>query len=215
MADGCDQVVLLAAGLDTRAFRLAWPGPVRLYELDLPEVLTFKNEVLARVGATPRCERTVIPADLREDWHAELAKTSFGPARPTAWLIEGLMLYLTAAQAESLLLAVSELSPPGSRLSFEHSQMAANDLLSQARTMPAMSKYTRLWKGGLGGDAPAWLDRHRWQPELHELATVAASYGRDIPGTATGGFVTAVRVSEEPARATDVPHVGRSPGRQR
>jgi hypothetical protein len=91
----------------------------------------------------------------------------------------------------------------------------AGDLLSQARTAPAMSEYTALWKGGLGENAPAWLAQHGWQPQLYELSAVAASYGRDIPGTASGGFLTADRVSEGPARATDVPHVRRSSGQRR
>jgi methyltransferase (TIGR00027 family) len=63
-ASGCRQVVLLAAGLDTRAYRLAWPPGVRVFELDLPEVLTFKDHVLAGRRASPRCERTTVPADL-------------------------------------------------------------------------------------------------------------------------------------------------------
>jgi len=133
VAGKCRQVVLLAAGLDTRAFRLTWPKPVRLYEIDLPDVLAFKHEVLTRSGASPRCERTVVPADLRADWPARLEKAGFSADQPAAWLTEGLMLYLTASQAASLLCAVSRLSAPVSRLSFEHAPMAANDLLVQAR----------------------------------------------------------------------------------
>ena len=46
-------MVLVAAGLDTRAYRLQWPTGVHLYELDLPEVLTFKEAVLAARGGQP------------------------------------------------------------------------------------------------------------------------------------------------------------------
>jgi methyltransferase (TIGR00027 family) len=74
---GCGQVVLLAAGLDTRAFRLAWPAGARLFELDLPDVLTFKESVLAACGAVPRCERVTVPAGLREDWPRALASSGF------------------------------------------------------------------------------------------------------------------------------------------
>jgi hypothetical protein len=72
--------------------------------------------------------------------------------------------------------------------------MATAALTSQARQMPAMQQYTKLWKGGLGADAPGWLTRHGWQPELHELAALAESYRRPIPGHARGGLMTAVRV---------------------
>jgi methyltransferase (TIGR00027 family) len=74
---GCGQVVLLAAGLDTRAFRLAWPAGTRLFELDPPDVLTFKESVPAACGAVPRCERVTVPADLREDWPRALASSGF------------------------------------------------------------------------------------------------------------------------------------------
>ena len=190
---GCRQVVLLAAGLDTRAFRLAWPGRTTVFEIDLPGVLAFKDTVLAARGAVPRCERVVVPADLREDWTAALAGAGFDRAGPAAWLAEGLLLYLTAQEAGRLLTGVSELSAPGSQLSFEHDPAAAAALAGQARQMPALRPYAPLWKGGLGGEAPRWLAGRGWRPRVHDLAAVAAAYGRPVPGPARGGFLTAVR----------------------
>jgi methyltransferase (TIGR00027 family) len=199
-AAGCRQVVLLAAGLDTRAFRLAWPAGVRLFELDLPEVLAFKERVLAAHAAVPQCERTLLPGDLRQDWPAALIKTGLEPAVPTAWLAEGLLIYLSADEAARLLSAVGELSARGSQLAFEFEQRAAADtgLLDQARAIPALAQVTRLWKGGLGGDAPDWLTRHGWQPRSHDRAALAAAYGRAVTSPSIGGFLTAVR-----RRATD------------
>lgn len=195
--DGCHQVVLLAAGLDMRAFRLSWGHKARLFELDLPDVLAFKARVLSRVGATPRCARRVVPADLRGDWPAELVRAGYTPGDCTAWLIEGLMLYLTPAEAGCLLAAVTELSATRSRLSFEHSPSAASGLMKRAGAMPAMHEYATLWKGGLGEGAPGWLAGHGWLPQLHSLAAVAHSYGRSVSGT--GGFLTAVRERSRPA----------------
>jgi methyltransferase (TIGR00027 family) len=194
-AAGCRQVVLLAAGLDARAFRLPWPDGVRVFELDLPGVLVFKEAVLAGCGAVPGCTRTVVPADLREDWATELVAAGFDRAAPTAWLAEGLLLYLTADEAARLLTETGELSAPDSQLSFEHGTIADTALLTQARAMPAMAQYTSLWKGGLGVDAPGWLSRHGWQPQLHDRAELAASYGRPVPGPSSGGFLTAVRAN--------------------
>jgi methyltransferase (TIGR00027 family) len=192
-AAGCRQVVLLAAGLDTRAFRLAWPSRTRVFEVDLPDVLAFKDTVLAARNAMPRCERTTVPADLRHDWTNALAAAGFDATGPAAWLAEGLLLYLTADEARRLLTALTQLSAPGSRLSFEHSPSGAAALTGQARQMPALQQYASLWKGGLGDDAPRWLTGHGWQPQFHELAALSDSYRRPVPRPARGGFLTAVR----------------------
>jgi methyltransferase (TIGR00027 family) len=194
-AMGCRQVVLLAAGLDSRAFRLAWPDGVRLFELDLDEVLSFKERVLAARHAVPRCQRTVLRADLREDWPAALTAAGFRPPEPTAWLAEGLLIYLSADEAAGMLTEVGELSAPASQLAFEHSPAAANPLLAQARALPSMRRLTDLWKGGLGARAPDWLARHGWRVQLHRRADLAAAYGRSTPepSPGTGGFITAVR----------------------
>jgi methyltransferase (TIGR00027 family) len=190
---GCRQVVLLAAGLDARAFRLPWPPGTRLFEVDLPDVTGFKETVLSAQGAKPACERAVIPADLRGPWPARLAAAGFDRAARTAWLAEGLLLYLTADEAARLLTEIGELSAPGSHLSFEHGGITGSTLLAQARALPGMDQYTALWKGGLGADAPAWLAGHGWQPRFHDRAGLAEAYGRPAPQAAEGGFLTATR----------------------
>jgi len=188
LAAGCRQVVLLAAGLDTRAYRLPWPDGVHVYELDLPEVLSFKENVLAGQNAVARCSRTVLPVDLREDWPARLTSAGFDPAVPTAWLVEGLLVYLTAAEASLLLTRVGELSAPGSRVSFERNN-AATVMAEGDRS--GIEDYAALWKGGLGQDPAGWLGDHGWRTETHELAEVAAAYGRPVPDGSLSGFLTA------------------------
>jgi len=192
-AAGCSQVVLLAAGLDTRAFRLAWPDEVRLFEVDLPDVLSFKQRVLADQAARPRCERVIVPVDLRGTWSPTLVAAGFQEAAPTAWLAEGLLIYLSADETAGMLTTVGELSAPGSQLAFEHGGMAADSLLARVRTLPTMAEYTALWQGGLGTDAPSWLADHGWRVHTHDRVTLAASYGRPDPDAAAGGFLTAIR----------------------
>jgi len=192
-ASGSRQAVLLAAGLDTRALRLPWPRGMRVFELDLPEVLGFKETVLAGCGSTPRCERTIVAVDLRGHWTGALLAAGLDRAAPTAWLAEGLLIYLTADEAARLLTGIGELSAPGSRLAFEQGDIASSALLTQGRGLPAMAEYTSLWKGGLGQDASRWLSRHGWRPTLHDRAEVAAGYGRTTPAASGGGFVTAIR----------------------
>jgi methyltransferase (TIGR00027 family) len=107
--------VLVAAGLDTRAYRLEWPPGCTLFELDLPEIFAFKDRVLASVGAAPRCDRRLpIAVDVREQWTPSLIGASFDSTELTAWLIERLCIYLSFEEADRLLTMVGELSAPGS-----------------------------------------------------------------------------------------------------
>jgi methyltransferase (TIGR00027 family) len=188
---GCRQVVLLAAGLDTRAFRLEWPSATSLFEVDLPDLMDFKERVLSDHSARPRCRRAVIVADLRKAWPQRLIAGGFNSRMATAWLAEGLLIYLSADEAAALLTDITSLSAPGSEVAFEHGSIADNPMLSAARTTPAMSEYTTMWKGGLGTGAPTWLTGHGWRVRLHDAADLAESYQRPAPAGARGGFVTA------------------------
>ena len=117
---GIRQVVLLAAGLDTRAFRLNWPPGTILFELDTQPVLDFKDTVLAEHGARPRCDRRAVASDLFGDWTADLATAGFSPTKPTAWLAEGILPYLSADDEAGLLGAVDAHSRTGSSIAFDH-----------------------------------------------------------------------------------------------
>jgi methyltransferase (TIGR00027 family) len=141
---GIRQVVLLAAGLDTRAYRLPWPVGVRLFELDLPEVLDFKQRVLDQQAATARCDRRAIGVDLRQDWVRPLSEAGLQPDRPTAWLVEGLLAYLSADETARLLTTVGDLSAGGSRAAFEFENLGTLSMREQARTTPAMAEYVAL-----------------------------------------------------------------------
>ncbi|MFI9591951.1 SAM-dependent methyltransferase [Nonomuraea sp. NPDC052265] len=187
---GCDQVVLPAAGLDSRAFRLDWPAGTRLFELDLPELLAFKDGVLRELDTTARCERVPVPVDLREDWPGSLRAAGFDPARPTAWLAEGLLIYLSPAEAGRLLDGIGALSAAGSRLAFEYAPGAAAALAERVTAMPELRRIATLWKGGPGEDAVARLEADGWRARTVDASTLATRYGRRAP---SGGFLTAVR----------------------
>ncbi|WP_328615781.1 SAM-dependent methyltransferase [Amycolatopsis sp. NBC_00355] len=116
---GAGQVVLLGAGLDSRAFRLAWPAGCPVFELDRPDVLAFKRQVLDELGATATAARTTVAVDLCEDWAGPLRDAGFDPDVPTAWLAEGLLLYLPAVAERRLVSTVDRLAAPGSCLAFE------------------------------------------------------------------------------------------------
>ena len=186
-AAGCTQVVLLAAGLDARAYRLAWPPGVRLFELDLDPLIGFKNAVLQPNSSDLRCERQPVAVDLREDWGSPLIAAGFDPGRPTAWLAEGLLVYLTAEESVALLSEVGRLSAARSRVATEAGRTARTSVREVGRL-------TALWKGGLDQNPASWLDDHGWRARTTDLATFAAGIGRPPSAQSDSGFVTAVRL---------------------
>jgi methyltransferase (TIGR00027 family) len=116
---GARQVVLLGAGLDSRAYRLDWSPGCVIFEIDRDGVLAFKHKVLDALAATPKAARVPIPTDLRHDWVRALTDAGFDAAAPSAWLAEGLLFYLPAAAEVKLIDAVDRLSTTGSALAFE------------------------------------------------------------------------------------------------
>lgn len=116
---GIHQAVILASGLDTRAYRLAWPTGTVVYEIDQPRVIDFKTRTLAEFGAAPTTERRPIGIDLRDDWPNALQQNGFESSQPTAWIAEGLLVYLPPDAQDRLLNNISALSAAGSRLATE------------------------------------------------------------------------------------------------
>src|SRR5271166_1187866 len=116
---GISQVVILASGLDARAYRLPWPAGTIVYEVDMPEVIEFKTLTLSELGAEPTAERRTVAVDLRDDWAAALQAAGFDPQATAAWSAEGLLVYLPDEAQDALFDNITALSAPGSRLAFE------------------------------------------------------------------------------------------------
>jgi methyltransferase (TIGR00027 family) len=113
------QVVLLGAGLDSRAFRLDWPADCVVFEVDRAGVLAFKHRVLDGLSAVPKATRVPVATDLRDDWALALTDAGLDPAAPSVWLAEGLLFYLPPAAETSLIGTVDRLTTEGSALAFE------------------------------------------------------------------------------------------------
>jgi methyltransferase (TIGR00027 family) len=133
VAAGIRQVVILASGLDSRAYRLDWPAGTTVYEIDQPKVLAYKSATLAANGATPSADRHEVPIDLRQDWPAALIAAGFDPKAPTAWLAEGLLMYLPADAQDRLFAQITELSAPGSRIAAETAANHADERRQEMR----------------------------------------------------------------------------------
>jgi methyltransferase (TIGR00027 family) len=118
--DGVTQSVILAAGLDARAYRLAWPPGSVVYEVDQPEVVEFKTAAMADLGVAPTADRRTVAIDLRDDWPAALCRNGFDPTQPTSWSAEGLLMYLPPDAQDRLFDNITELSAPGSKVATEY-----------------------------------------------------------------------------------------------
>lgn len=116
---GIRQAVILASGLDARAYRLPWPGGTVVYEVDMPQVIEFKTLTLGDLGARPTAERRTVAVDLRDDWATVLRAAGFDAGAPSAWSAEGLLVYLPDDAQDALFDRITGLSAPGSRLAFE------------------------------------------------------------------------------------------------
>ena len=188
---GCRQVVLVGAGLDGRAYRLPWPVGVRWWEIDLPEVLAFKEQVLVAVAALPRCQRFTVAADVRAAWPQLLLDAGLRRGEQTAWLLEGLLTYLTADEAARLLAGIAELCSHGSRLACEE-PAARGDGHPQQPVTPRLAPFAAMWKGGLGVPTSQWLIERGWQVQVASRSAVSARLGRPAPLPSDGGYLTAV-----------------------
>jgi len=131
------QAVILASGLDSRAYRLSWPAGTVVYELDQPAVIDFKIGVLASLGAQPTAQHRTVGIDLRLDWPTALTAAGFNPAVPTAWLAEGLLIYLPADAQDRLFDTITDLSAPGSAVATEYAPGIIDFDGAKAREMAA------------------------------------------------------------------------------
>ena len=116
---GVRQAVILASGLDARAYRLPWPTGTVVYEIDQPQVIEFKTTTLAGLGAEPTATRRTVAIDLRQDWPTALKAAGLDTTVPTAWLAEGLLIYLPPEAQDRLFDNITALSAPGSTVATE------------------------------------------------------------------------------------------------
>jgi len=176
-AEGVRQFVTVAAGMDARAFRLPWPDGTTLYEVDRPEVLALKGEILARERVEPACVRVPVGGDLEGEWVAPLQEAGFAPGQRSCWLAEGLTPYLTEAAVRGLLSALSSVATAGSRLGID---FVGASFFSSPFTRDSLKMMAERGMGWhFGTDEPeALLDEYGWRAEAIQPGEEGAHFGR-------------------------------------
>ncbi|KAA8968961.1 class I SAM-dependent methyltransferase [Mycobacterium sp.] len=213
MDAGVRQVVIVASGLDSRAYRLDWPAGTTVYEIDQPKVIAYKTATLAAHGVAPSAERREVPIDLRRDWPGALCGAGFDPAVPTAWLAEGLLMYLPADAQDRLFEQITALSAPGSRLAVETAARRADERRQEMRERfqkvadqlglePTVDVSDLIYHDDDRADVADWLDRHGWRASAHHSGDEMRRLHRWVPDApmaddkdALAQFVTAEKIA--------------------
>jgi methyltransferase (TIGR00027 family) len=191
VAAGIRQIVILASGLDSRAYRLDWPAGTTVYEIDQPQVLEYKSTTLAESGATPSADRREVAIDLREDWPAALRAAGFDPAQRTAWLAEGLLMYLPAEAQDKLFTQIGELSPAGSRVSAETAPTHSDERREQMRERfkkvadeigieQSVDVGELMYRDDHRADLADWLNHNGWRATAQNSVDEMGRLGRRI-----------------------------------
>jgi methyltransferase (TIGR00027 family) len=180
---GIRQVVILASGLDARAYRLPWPDGTTVFEIDQPQVIDFKAVTIAQLGANSTADVRAVPIDLRNDWPSALRQAGFDDRRPAAWAAEGLLGFLPADAQDRLLDNITALSADGSRL-------VAEVFLSSIANQDALNAAGQKWRDngldvelddlgfpGERNDVATYLAERGWRPERTPLNQLLAENG--------------------------------------
>ncbi|WP_116645729.1 class I SAM-dependent methyltransferase [Mycobacterium kubicae] len=212
VADGIRQIVILASGLDSRAYRLDWPAGTTVYEIDQPQVLEFKSATLSENDVRPATDRREVPIDLRQDWPAALRDAGFDPSERTAWLAEGLLMYLPAEAQDLLFTRIGELSPPGSRIAAEtagnHADERREEMRERFRKVAetlgleqTVDVQELIYHDPDRAVLADWLNSHGWRATAQNATDEMRRVGRWVDGVpmaddkqAFSEFVTAERL---------------------
>lgn len=197
---GIRQVVLLAAGLDTRAYRLSCLEGATVYELDRAPVLQFKRDTLSAAGITPIADRREVAVDLREEWLEALRGSGFDPTLATAWLLEGLLIYVTPEAQDRLFATIESASAPGGRVAVEQMTPLPQEVYQELTTSEqeideevpdSQGDWARMIYNDPRSDAAQWFSEHGWRAERVELLDYLRANGRAVPDPAivSGGHI--------------------------
>jgi methyltransferase (TIGR00027 family) len=208
VAAGIRQIVILASGLDSRAYRLQWPAGTTVYEIDQPKVLEYKTATLDEHGVSPTAVRRAVPMDLRFDWPNALREAGFDVSAPTAWLAEGLLMYLPADAQDRLFEQITELSAAGSRIAAETMGVQADERREQMRERferiaaqfgmdDALDIQELIYNDPDRADVADWLAEHGWASTPVSSRDEMRRLGREVALEQTDDNAFSVFVTAE------------------
>ena len=185
---GVRQAVILASGLDSRAYRLPWPTGTVVFEIDQPQVIGAKTAAMDTIGATPTADRRAVAVDLRDDWPAALREAGFDPDASTAWSAEGLLVYLPPEAQDRLFDDITALSAAGSQIATEYHPDGGAFLGGRAAALTDRWRehgfdldLPDLFYGGERSPVVDYLKAKGWRTSARTRPEVFAAYGRDFP----------------------------------
>ena len=188
-AAGIGQAVILAAGLDARAYRLEWPAGSVVYEVDQPQVVAFKTQTMARLGAEPTALRRTVSVDLRDDWPTALRDSGFDDTKPSAWSAEGLLMYLPPEAQDRLFDHITWLSAPGSRIATEYHSDNGTTMAERGQAMNdrwakvgSDVDLSGLFYEGERNNVADYLTDRGWDVSSRSRRELFGEYGRVFPG---------------------------------
>ena len=191
---GIRQAVIVASGLDTRAYRLPWAAETVVYEIDQPEVIEFKTRTLAGLGAEPTAQRRTVSVDLRDDWPSALVAAGLDASQPTAWSAEGLLVYLPPDAQDRLFDNIAALSAPGSRIATEHMDMRnipsdwAQKLTERSERVGSNINLAELFFTGERNSAAEYLTGHGWRVDIRTTEQAFGANGFQVPNDELASF---------------------------
>ena len=187
-AAGIRQSVILAAGLDSRAYRLDWPAGSVVYEVDQPQVVAFKTETMASLGAEPTTQRRTVSVDLRDDWPTALRESGFDDTEPSAWSAEGLLMYLPPEAQDRLFDHITALSAPGSQIATEYHPDNGFSMAERGKAMNARwasigcdVDMSGLFYEGDRNNVADYLTERDWDVVARNRRDLFGEYGRVYP----------------------------------
>lgn len=197
LSDGVRQIVILAAGMDSRSYRLNFPEEVKVFELDQPEVLEYKNEKL--LHTKPKCQRKPIEVDLREEWQNKLLQAGFNTGERTLWCVEGLLMYLTEDQVITLFKRINTLASSKDILLFDIFTSTMLEAPHMKKQLEFLTELGAPWQFGTN-DPEQFMNKLGWSVTL----TQAGEYSpgrwpypmapRNIPNVPRGFFAEAYKI---------------------
>ena len=209
-AAGIRQIVILASGLDSRAYRIEWPEGTTVFEIDQPKVLEYKTATLADNDVKPAATLHHVAMDLRYDWPTALRDSGFDATQPTAWLAEGLLMYLPADAQDRLFELITELSAPGSVIAAEtvgvHSDERRAQMQERFEKISDELGIERefdvqelMYNDPDRANVAEWLNAHGWRADAVTSQNEMRRLGRyvelaDAGDDAFATFVTAARL---------------------